>query len=95
MRPFRIGGPLCDGGDVYAGDPGSDYRYLPTCTKVGDVIAFFDVGAYSLECMSAYNGRDQAAAYLIDESGVREIAARRTVQDFVDNEHFGEGAARE
>jgi len=92
VRPFRIGGPLCDGGDVYAGDPGSDYRYLPTCTKVGDVIAFFDVGAYSLECMSAYNGRDQAAAYLVDESGVREIASRRTVEDFVANEHFAEGA---
>ena len=43
--------------------------------------------------MSAYNGRDQAAAYLIDESGVREIASRRTVEDFVANEHFREGAA--
>ena len=43
--------------------------------------------------MSAYNGRDQAAAYLIDVSGVREIAARRTVEDFVTNEHFGGGAA--
>ncbi len=45
VRPFRIGGPLCDGGDVYAGDPGSEYRHLPTCTKVGDVIASFDAGA--------------------------------------------------
>jgi D-ornithine/D-lysine decarboxylase len=93
VRPFRIGGPLCDGGDVYTGDPGSDFRYLPTSTAVGEVLAFFDVGAYSLECMSAYNGRDQAAAYLIDESGVREIATRRTVEDFIANERFGEGAA--
>jgi diaminopimelate decarboxylase len=81
VRPFRIGGPLCDGGDVYTGDPGSDYRYLPTCTKVGDIVAFFDVGAYSLECMSAYNSRDQAAVYMITESGLRQIAARRTVED--------------
>jgi diaminopimelate decarboxylase len=88
VRPFRIGGPLCDGGDVYTGDPGSDYRYLPTCTKVGDIVAFFDVGAYSLECMSAYNSRDQAAVYMITESGLRQIAARRTVEDFVANEHF-------
>jgi len=93
LRPFRIGGPLCDGGDVYTGDPGSDYRYLPTCTKVGDVIAFFDVGAYSLECMSAYNGRDQAAAFMITESGLRQIAARRTVEDFVVNERFAPDAA--
>ncbi len=88
VRPFRLGGPLCDGGDVYAGDPGSVYRLLPASTSVGDLIAFFDVGAYSLECMSAYNGRPQAAAYMVDESGVRLIAARRTVEDFVGNEHF-------
>src|SRR5674476_1335570 len=95
VRPFRIGGPLCDGGDVYTGDPGFEYRYLPTCTKVGDIIAFFDVGAYSLECMSAYNGRDQAAAYMVTESGLRQIAARRTVEDFVANERFVEDAAAE
>jgi diaminopimelate decarboxylase len=88
VRPFRIGGPLCDGGDVYAGDPGSEYRFLPASSEVGDVIAFFDVGAYSLECMSAYNGRDQAAAFMVDEDGVRRIAERRTVEDFVACEHF-------
>jgi D-ornithine/D-lysine decarboxylase len=88
VRPFRLGGPLCDGGDVYTGDPGSDYRFLPTETAVGDVIAFFDVGAYSLECMSAYNGRDQAAAYMVTEDGLRQILARRTVEDFVAGERF-------
>lgn len=95
VRPFRLGGPLCDGGDVYTGDPGSVYRFLPTTTRAGDLLAFFDVGAYSLECMSAYNGRPQAAAYLVDESGVRLIAARRTVQDFVANEGFPEPDAGE
>ena len=90
VRPFRLGGPLCDGGDVFTGDPGSLFRFLPPSTGVGDLVAFFDVGAYSLECMSAYNGRDQAAAYLVDETGVRLIAERRSVLDFVANEHFGE-----
>jgi diaminopimelate decarboxylase len=88
VRPFRLGGPLCDGGDVYTGDPGSDFRYLPTCSKVGDIVAFLDVGAYSLECMSAYNGRDEAAAYMVTEAGLRQIAARRTVQDFVAGENY-------
>jgi D-ornithine/D-lysine decarboxylase len=88
VRPFRLGGPLCDGGDVYAGDPGSVYRFLPMGTRAGDLLAFFDVGAYSLECMSAYNGRPQAAAYMVDERGLNVIAARRTVEDFVANEHF-------
>ena len=90
-RPFRIGGPLCDGGDVYTGDPGSNFRHLPKDTTLGNLLAFFDVGAYSLECMSAYNGRDQAAAYMVDEQGVREIAARRTVADFVAGECFPGG----
>ena len=53
------------------------------------------MGAYSLECMSAYNGRDQAAAYMVTESGLRQIAARRTVEDFVANERFVEDAAAE
>ncbi len=88
VRPFRLGGPLCDGGDVYTGDPGSAYRHLPIGSKTGDVIAFLDVGAYSLECMSAYNGRDQAAAYMVTEAGLRQIARRRTVEDFVAGEHF-------
>jgi D-ornithine/D-lysine decarboxylase len=88
VRPFRLGGPLCDGGDVYTGDPGSVFRYLPIGTKVGDVITFLDVGAYSLECMSAYNGRDQAGAYLVTDAGLRQIAARRTVEDFVAGEHY-------
>ena len=95
VRPFRIGGPLCDGGDIYTGDPGSAFRYLPSSTEAGAVIAFFDVGAYSLECMSAYNGRDQAAAYMVTESGLRQIAARRTVEDFVANERFVKDAAAE
>jgi D-ornithine/D-lysine decarboxylase len=89
-RHFRVGGPLCDGGDVYAGEPGSAYRHLPATSGVGDLLAFLDVGAYSLECMSAYNGRDQAAAYLIDNRVVHEIARRRTAEDFMNNDHFGE-----
>jgi D-ornithine/D-lysine decarboxylase len=88
VRPFRLGGPLCDGGDVYTGDPGSAFRFLPIGSKAGDVITFLDVGAYSLECMSAYNGRDEAAAYMVTEAGLRQIAARRTVEDFVAGERF-------
>jgi hypothetical protein len=43
--------------------------------------------------MSAYNGRDQAAAYMITDSGLRQIAARRTVEDFVANERFAPDSA--
>jgi len=92
---MRFGGIEVSSGDVYTGDPGAEYRHLPTCTKVGDVVAFFDVGAYSLECMSGYNGRDHAAAYMITESGLWQTAARRTVEDFVAGERFAPNAVTE
>jgi len=45
--------------------------------------------------MSAYNGRDQAAAYMVTDTGLRQIAARRTVQHFVANERFAADATAE
>ena len=53
------------------------------------------IGPYSLECTSACNGRDQAAAYMITDSGLRQIAARRTVEDFVANERYAADVAAE
>ena len=32
---FRLAGPLCDGGDVFAGDADSPYRRFPAATTVG------------------------------------------------------------
>ena len=44
--PFRLAGPLCDGGDVFAGDDETPYSSFPAATAPGDVVVFFDVGAY-------------------------------------------------
>ena len=46
--PFRLAGPLCDGGDVFAGDDDTPYRRFPAASAPGDVVAFFDAGAYTL-----------------------------------------------
>lgn len=62
---FRVAGPLCDGGDVYGGDDGTDHRRLPAATAPGDVLAFHDAGAYVLELMTPYNARPTAAAYAV------------------------------
>ena len=35
-------------------------RELPADTQVGDIIALLDTGAYALEMMNEYCGRDQA-----------------------------------
>ena len=63
---FRVAGPLCDGGDVYGGDDETAYRRLPAETAPGDLLAFYDAGAYMLELMTPYNARPTAAAYAVD-----------------------------
>jgi diaminopimelate decarboxylase len=62
---FRVAGPLCDGGDVYGGDDGGAYRRLPAARAPGDLLAFYDAGAYTLELMTPYNARPTAAAYAV------------------------------
>jgi diaminopimelate decarboxylase len=62
---FRVAGPLCDGGDVYGGDDGGAYRRLPAASAAGDLLAFYDAGAYVLELMTPYNARPTAAAYAV------------------------------
>lgn len=81
---FRLAGPLCDGGDVYAGDADSAYRWFPAATTVGDVIAFLDAGAYTLEMMNPYNARPTAAAFAVTAAGgLVEIRRADTAADLV------------
>ena len=80
--PFRLAGPLCDGGDVFAGDDGTPFRRFPAATGVGDVVVFRDVGGYTLEMMSEYNARPRAGAFAVTNAGeVVEIRRRETAAD--------------
>jgi diaminopimelate decarboxylase len=79
---FRLAGPLCDGGDVFAGDADSAYRWFPAATTVGDVVAFLDAGAYTLEMMNPYNARPTAAAFAVTAAGeLVQIRRRDTADD--------------
>jgi D-ornithine/D-lysine decarboxylase len=81
---FRLAGPLCDGGDVYAGDGGTAFRLFPAATGAGDVLAFRDAGAYTLEMMNDYNARPRAGAFAVTCGGdVVEIRRRETLDDLV------------
>jgi len=81
---FRVAGPLCDGGDVYGGDDDTAYRRLPTTTAPGDLLAFYDAGAYTLELMTPYNARPTAAAYAVTEGAeVLRIRAPQSREDLV------------
>jgi hypothetical protein len=90
-----VAGPLCDGGDVYGGDDDTAYLRLPADTAPGDLLAFYDAGAYVLELMTPYNARPTAAAYAVvagDDRGdgdgregaeVLRIRARQSREDLV------------
>jgi D-ornithine/D-lysine decarboxylase len=83
---FRLGGPLCDSGDVFVGELGTPYRRLPAATGVGDVIVFRDVGAYSVDTMTHYNGRPRAAVYGIENGEVLCVLRPETYEDLVAND---------
>jgi diaminopimelate decarboxylase len=84
--PYKVAGPLCDSGDIYfdieKGTRLPNYRLLPEGTKVGDVLALLNTGAYALDQASQYNGRPIPAAVMVRESGdVKLIRRRQTYED--------------
>ena len=59
-------------------------RELPAATAIGDVVALLDVGAYALEMMSQYCGRQSAAVVLVDlQQGSRLIRRRGEYRDLL------------
>jgi diaminopimelate decarboxylase len=79
--PYKVAGPLCDGGDVYFDVEGQgrlpDYRMLPKEVKPGEVLALLNCGAYSLAQASQYNGRGLPPVVLIHVDGTPELIRRR------------------
>lgn len=83
--PYKVAGPLCDGGDVYFDIEGQnrlpDYRLLPANVQPNEVLALLNCGAYSIAQMSQYNGRQLPAIVLIKENGTVELARKRDSYD--------------
>ncbi len=93
QTPYKVAGPLCDGGDVYFDIEGKkrlpDYRDLPENIEVNDLLAILNCGAYSLSQMFPYNGRQLPAAVLIDKKkAVKLIRTRQTYEDLLSNQIF-------
>jgi diaminopimelate decarboxylase len=91
--PYKIAGPLCDGGDVYFDVEGNgrlpDHRMLPENFQVGEVLAMLNCGAYTMAQASQYNGRFLPAIVLIREDGNAELIRKRdTFEDLVTNDLF-------
>ncbi|HLM03196.1 MAG TPA: alanine racemase [Pyrinomonadaceae bacterium] len=89
--PYKLAGPLCDGGDVYFDIEGEgrlpDYRLLPENVHPDEVLALLNCGAYSVAQMFQYNGRELPAIVLIKENGEIELIRRRdTYEDLYTND---------
>lgn len=90
-QPYKVAGPLCDGGDVYFDIEGErrlpDYRLLPQNVGPGEILALLNCGAYSFSQGSQYNGRPLPPVILITKSGeIKEIRKRETLEDLVRGE---------
>ncbi len=84
---YLVGGPLCDGGDIFpaaAIEEEGFHRLLPASMQEGDMVAFMDTGAYTLEQMMPYNGRLLAMAVMVMKDGsVKPIRRRFTEEDLM------------
>jgi len=89
--PYKLAGPLCDGGDVYFDIEGEgrlpDYRLLPENVQPNEVLALLNCGAYSIAQMFQYNGRFLPSIVLVKENGEVELIRRRDAfEDLVSND---------
>jgi diaminopimelate decarboxylase len=79
-----VAGNLCESGDVFTRNSDGDVvtRRIER-TKVGDLIAFHDAGAYGFSMASLYNARLLPAEVLVDGDEVKVIRERQTLEDLV------------
>ena len=86
--PYKLAGPLCDGGDVYFDVEGKkrlpDHRLLPENVKPNEILAFLNAGAYTVAQESQYNGRFLPPVILVRKNGDVELMRNReTFEDLV------------
>jgi diaminopimelate decarboxylase len=91
--PYKLAGPLCDGGDVYFDVEGEgrlpEHRGLPPEVQPGEVLALLNCGAYSLAQASQYNGRFLPPVALIRTDGSVELIRKRDgFRDLISNDVY-------
>ncbi len=89
--PYKLAGPLCDGGDVYFDIEGEhrlpDHRLLPENVAPNEILALLNCGAYSIAQMFQYNGRFLPCVVLTKENGEVELIRKRdNFEDLITND---------
>jgi diaminopimelate decarboxylase len=78
-----VSGNLCESGDVFTRTAGRAVPRPLDHTRIGDLLAFCDAGAYGFSMASHYNARLLPPEVLIDDGKARVIRARQTMMDLV------------
>lgn len=78
-----VAGNLCESGDVFTRVAGRAIPRHLEHTRIGDLIAFCDAGAYGFSMASHYNARLLPPEVLIDDGTAGVIRARQTMADLV------------
>lgn len=115
LAPFRLAGPLCDGGDVFHDVDGEQTvsrllkqfpelaprsaelakalvrmppsRWLAEGSVPGDVLAFLNTGAYTLDQVTPNNGRPRPEVGIIEPDGSYSVLkARDSYEDLLFHE---------
>lgn len=76
-----VAGNLCESGDVFTRADGKAVTRTIDRTRVGDLLAFCDAGAYGFSMASHYNARLLPPEILVDENGARVIRERQGLED--------------
>ena len=76
MQPYAVVGNICET-DTFAWD-----RHLPTITE-GDLLVFYNAGAYGYEMASNYNARYKPAQVLFENGEAKLISRRDTFEDLL------------
>ena len=79
-----IAGNICESGDVFTRSPnGTVLTRRIDATKVNDLLAFCDVGAYGYSMASHYNSRLLPAEVLVDGDDVTLVRERQEFDDLM------------
>jgi diaminopimelate decarboxylase len=77
-----VAGNLCESGDVFTRDPdGNPVPRKLDPTRVGDLIAFCDAGAYGFSMGSHYNARLLPPEVLVTDREMRLVRHRQSFED--------------
>ena len=79
-----VAGNVCESGDVFTRDANGVTETRPIDrTKVGDLLAFCDAGAYGFSMASHYNARLLPPEVLVEGDNVTLIRERQTFDDLI------------